>query len=79
MWLSLGGCRVGNRMCRDFDGVPGPSNTRSLSMGDVLVIGERAYTALSVGWTPVDTGDLLRSLDPAQATPNPRLVEAYRR
>ena len=69
---------IGNRVARDHEGITWPSNVRSLSMGDVAVIGERAYSIASVGWEPIDTGDLLRSLDPAQARSNPALVE-YRR
>lgn len=59
---------VGNRRSRDADGVAWPRNVRSLSTGDVIVIGEQAWTVASVGWERVDVGDLLRSLDPEQST-----------
>ena len=69
---------IGNRMGADHEAVRWPSNVRSLSVGDVAVIGERAYSVDVVGWTPVDVGDLLRSLDPEQQIHNTRLEESRR-
>ena len=39
---------------------------RSLSVGDVVVVGETAWACASAGWTPV-TGDALRILEGAEA------------
>ncbi len=64
---------IGNRMDRDDAGREWPSNVRSLSMGDVIVIGEQAWDAVAIGWNPVDVGDLLRSLDPGQAIRHPQI------
>lgn len=69
---------IGNRMGRDHEGAQWPSDVRSLSTGDVAVIGETAYTVAMVGWDPISTDDLRRSLDPAEAIPNPHIVEEYR-
>lgn len=69
---------IGNRMGRDHEGNEWPSGVRSLSMGDVAVIGETAYSIAVVGWDPISTDDLVESLDPTKALPNPRIVEAYR-
>jgi hypothetical protein len=38
------------------------AGNRSLSTGDVVVIGETAWACHSVGWTPVSTGDLHTAL-----------------
>lgn len=47
MWV------IGNRMDEDAAGRTWPSGVRSLSIGDVVVIGETALAVAHVGWKPV--------------------------
>lgn len=65
---------IGNRMGADANGQRWPSTVRSLSMGDVIVIGETAYTAVTVGWEPIETDALVASLAPT-AREHPAMAE----
>lgn len=49
---------LGNRMISDDDARRWPSQRRSMSIGDVVVIGETAWKAISIGWETVPTEDL---------------------
>jgi hypothetical protein len=45
---------VGNRVGGDARGRSWPSQVRSLSVGDVLVVEEAAFVVAPIGFTPVD-------------------------
>lgn len=53
---------IGNRQEPDSLDVSWPSYVRSLSMGDVLAIGELAWSVATFGFTLLTTDDLVRSL-----------------
>jgi hypothetical protein len=55
---------IGNRMEADLDGQQWPSQVRSISVGDVIVIGETAMACESMGWRFVmDTNAITSSLE----------------
>jgi len=68
---------VGNRMDRAWvtwaglGGAEWPTFVRSLSAGDVLVIGETAWSVAPEGFRVIDSADLARSLGP-DAVEDPR-------
>lgn len=39
------------------------AGNRSLSVGDVVVVGESAFACASVGWEPLPGGELRRAID----------------
>lgn len=55
---------VGNRMGADDAGAEWPSDVRSLSVGDVLAIGEAAWSVAMFGFEALPPGALAASLDP---------------
>jgi len=65
---------IGNKQVPDSIGNFWPRTVRSLSTGDVLIIGEAAYAVASAGWTMVDPFALSVSLSD-MARPNERLAE----
>jgi hypothetical protein len=65
---------VGNKQVADHAGDWWPRTVRSLSVGDVLIIGEAAYAVASVGFEPVERFALDVSLS-EYAKPNERLAE----
>ena len=67
---------IGNRMGVDANGNAWPAGVRSMSVADVIVIGETAYKCAHVGWEPISTEDLAWSLDPERQNRNLRLEES---
>lgn len=65
---------IGNRMAPDAIGTFWPNDVRSLSTGDVIVIGELAWSVASVGFDRVETYALEVSLSEF-AKENPRMAE----
>lgn len=63
---------VGNRMAADAWGQQWPADVRSMSVGDVVIIGEVALSCEGAGWKPVDAFHLAVSLDPEFAKVNSR-------
>ena len=65
---------VGNRVGADVSGVEWPSNVRSLSVGDVMVVGEAAFAVDHFGVKPITSEDLQHSLEHGRARPRGRIV-----
>src|SRR4030095_11987452 len=45
---------IGNRMAAGLNGPQWPSNVRSMSVGDVVIIGEVALSCEGAGWKVID-------------------------
>lgn len=56
-----GAYAVGNRMEADAHGRSWPSQVRSLSVGDVLVVEGAAFVVAPVGFTPIDAKQVSRA------------------
>ena len=65
---------IGNRMGTDVNGKAWPRNVRSISVGDVVVIGESAWACESIGFKQIERFALDVSLS-EYAKPNERLAE----
>lgn len=63
---------VGNRQGPDANGDRWPATVRSLSTGDVCVIGEVAWTVDHIGFKIIPTDALAWSLDPDRAVTSDR-------